>query len=81
MLALSAESLILIPVVIDANRLEVEDGPGTRLGPAHTGLLRTILDQVATIAENAKAPEINDHELTGHGPGRESKPVADASVL
>lgn len=37
----SAESLILVPVVIDANRLEVEDGPGTRFGPAHTGLLRT----------------------------------------
>jgi len=50
MLALPAESLILVPVVIDANHPNVKNGPGTWLCPVHTGLLHTVLEQVVASA-------------------------------
>lgn len=50
MLTLPAETLVVIPVVIDANSPQVEDSLGTRLRPAHAGLLHAVFDQVTTCA-------------------------------
>ena len=49
-LALSTEPLVFIPVVIDANCTQVEDGLGTGPSPAHTGLLHAVLDEMTASA-------------------------------
>src|SRR3954452_13810415 len=46
MLLLAAEGPVGVPVVGEADGAEIEDGVWAGLGPAHAGLLHTILDKV-----------------------------------
>ena len=82
MLALPAKTLILIPVVVDANCPQVEDSLGTRLCPTHAGLLHPILDQVTASAlgdTGADRPTLSQILVVVHI-GRVAPVIADSGV-
>ena len=55
-LALPAKTLVIIPVIVDANCSQVQNSLGTGLCPTHAGFLHPVLDQVTASAFNLATP-------------------------
>src|SRR5262245_43377143 len=71
-LGLSMEGPVGAPVVGEADGAEVEDGVGAGGGPAHTGLLHAVLDEVAAGALNdagADGPAACEVQVVAHERG------------